>query len=287
MTESIPPETDHAPRLAFIGGGNMARSLIGGLADVGRTMTSISVGEPNADLRAALASDFGVTATADNQQAVEHAEVWILAVKPQAMAVVCQGLAATAQRNRPLVISIAAGITSAQVARWLGGDLPVVRAMPNTPALIGVGMTGLYGNRLVDARLRALAQSLLDAVGKTVWIDDESLMDVVTAVSGSGPAYFFLLVEALQNAGEAQGLDAETARTLCVQTALGAARMLIESGEPASTLRQRVTSPGGTTAAALESLFADRLPETIDKAIMAACRRGAELSAANDRENPQ
>lgn len=148
-------------------------------------------------------------------------------------------------------------------------------------------MTGLYGNRLVDARLRALTQSLLDAVGKTVWIEDESLMDVVTAVSGSGPAYFFLLVEALQNAGEAQGLDAETARTLCVQTALGAARMLIESGEPASTLRQRVTSPGGTTAAALESLFADRLPETIDKAIAAACRRGAELSAANDRENPQ
>lgn len=287
MTESIPRETDRAPRLAFIGGGNMARSLIGGLADVGRAMTSISVGEPNADLRAALASDFGVTATADNLQAVEHAEIWILAVKPQAMSVVCQGLAATAQRNRPLVISIAAGITSAQVARWLGGDLPVVRAMPNTPALIGVGMTGLYGNRLVDARLRALAQSLLDAVGETVWIDDESLMDVVTAISGSGPAYFFLLVEALQNAGEAQGLDAETARTLCVQTALGAARMLIESGEPASTLRQRVTSPGGTTAAALESLFADHLPETIDKAIAAACRRGAELSAANDGEDPQ
>lgn len=284
MSEPTLPDPNPTPRLAFIGGGNMARSLIGGLAQVGQTMASIRVGEPNADLRAGLAADFGVTATAENSEAVDRAEVWILAVKPQAMASVCHGLAAAAQNSRPLVISIAAGITSAQVDHWLGGRVPVVRAMPNTPALIGAGMTGLYGNALVDAPRRALAESLLAAVGKTVWVDDEALMDVVTAISGSGPAYFFLLAEALQAAGEAHGLDSDTARTLCVQTALGAARMLTESGEPAKTLRQRVTSPGGTTAAALESLFADGLPDSIGKAITAACRRGAELSANNDTD---
>lgn len=264
--------------VAFIGGGNMARSLIGGLVARGHDPGRLRVGEPNAGLREALTRDFGVIACPDNGQAAAPAPVWLLAVKPQVMARVCSGLAELAQVHRPLVISIAAGITSAQIGRWLGGNIAVVRAMPNTPALIGAGMTGLYGNDRVDRGQRDLAQALLASVGQTVWVSDETSMDAVTAVSGSGPAYFFLLAEALQEAGCRQGLDADTARLLSVHTALGAARMLVESGETARTLRERVTSPGGTTAAALESLQAGDLPALIDKAVAAATRRGAELA---------
>jgi pyrroline-5-carboxylate reductase len=183
-------------------------------------------------------------------------------------------------------VSIAAGITSVQVARWLGdaqgGRQPVVRAMPNTPALLGAGVTGLYANPVVDAEGRARAQSLLEAAGATVWIGDEALMDAVTAVSGSGPAYVFLLAEAMQAAGEAEGLPAEAARTLSLHTILGAARMLTEGEEPAAELRRRVTSPGGTTQAALEVFEAGGLRALVARAVHAARVRGAELAADND-----
>ena len=208
--------------------------------------------------------------------------MWLLAVKPQVMREVCAELAELAQAQRPLLISIAAGITAAQLERWLGGEPAVVRAMPNTPALLGVGITGLYANRHTDTAGRDHAAGLLDAVGPTVWIDDESRMDAVTAVSGSGPAYVFLLAEAMQAAGIAQGLAPDAARALVQQTLLGAATMLTRLDEPADVLRARVTSPGGTTQAAIETFEAGGFRELVARAIAAATERGRQLSAAND-----
>jgi pyrroline-5-carboxylate reductase len=268
--------------IAFIGGGNMARSLIGGLVARGTQAGAIRVAEPVEALRESLARDFGVQVSADNAQAAAGADTWVLAVKPQVMRAVCEALAPVAQAARPLVVSIAAGITSAQLERWLGGNTAVVRTMPNTPALLGAGVTGLFANAGVDAAGRERTESLLSAAGKTVWIDDEALMDAVTAVSGSGPAYVFLMAEAMQAAGEAEGLRAKDARTLALHTILGAARMLTEGDEPAAELRRRVTSPGGTTQAALESFEHDGFRDIVARAIHAATVRGRELSAAND-----
>ncbi len=268
--------------LAFIGGGNMARSLIGGLLARGRPVDSLRVSEPYAELREALAKDFGVPVHADNNLATRDAGIWVFAVKPQVMKTVCEGLSALAQEIRPLVVSIAAGITTAQIERWLGGGIAVVRCMPNTPALLGAGATGLFANGRVDDSQRQQAQALLASTGITAWINDEDRMDAVTALSGSGPAYVFLLAEAMEAAGIAQGLDAGAARALALQTVFGAARMLVESGEPAAVLRQRVTSPGGTTQAALETFEAGGFRELVGAAIAAATQRGRELSAAND-----
>jgi pyrroline-5-carboxylate reductase len=265
--------------IAFIGGGNMARSLIGGLLAQGRAPETLRVAEPVAALREALAADFGVRVRAAGPEAADGAATWVLAVKPQVMREVCEGLATLAQIHRPLVVSIAAGIPTAQLDRWLGGGQAVVRAMPNTPALLGAGATGLFANPAVSAGQREAADALMQAAGLTAWIPDEALMDAVTAVSGSGPAYVFLLAEAMQAAGEAQGLAPDTARTLVLQTLLGAARMLSESGEPAAVLRQRVTSPGGTTQAAIESFEANGFRDLVHQAIAAATRRGRELAA--------
>jgi pyrroline-5-carboxylate reductase len=273
---------DTHPGIAFIGGGNMARSLVGGLVARGWPREALHVAEPNAAARDALAAEFGVHVHGDNTDAARAAPVWVFAVKPQVLRAVAQSLSPLARTQSPLVVSIAAGITSAQLDRWLGGGQAVVRAMPNTPALLGAGATGLYANPAVDASRRALAGRLLAAAGSTTWIDDEAAMDAVTALSGSGPAYVFLLAEAMQAAGQAQGLDADAARALALQTIFGAARMLIESGEPADVLRQRVTSPGGTTQAALEAFEAGGFRALVGDAIAAATRRGRELSAANE-----
>jgi pyrroline-5-carboxylate reductase len=286
----MPPEPRSAnPEfrpVAFIGGGNMARSLVGGLLARGADPTLIHVADPAKQQRESLAREFGVRTHADNAAAVAAADTWVLAVKPQVMRRVCEPLADAARARRPLAVSIAAGITSAQVARWLGdaqgGHQPVVRTMPNTPALLGAGVTGLFANPAVDAAGRARAQALLEAAGATVWVGDEALMDAVTAVSGSGPAYVFLLAEAMQAAGEAEGLPAEAARTLALHTILGAARMLTEGNEPADELRRRVTSPGGTTHAAVEAFEAGGLRELVARAVHAARVRGAELAAEND-----
>ena len=269
-------------KIAFIGGGNMARSLIGGLIAQGHDLASIHVAEPVDALRDALHADFGVSTFDNGNAAVEGASSWVFAVKPQVMRAVCESLAAQAQAQRPLVISIAAGITGSQLERWLGGALPVVRTMPNTPALLGAGITGLHAGALVDEAGRTFAETLLKAAGKTVWIDDEHLMDAVTAVSGSGPAYVFLLAEAMIEAGIAEGLPADAARALALQTVLGAARMLTEAGAPdAAELRRRVTSPNGTTQAAIEVFEAGGLRTLVADAIHAARERGRELSAAN------
>lgn len=270
-----------SPSIAFIGGGNMARSLIGGLVATGMRPGDILVAEPVAELRDALARDFGVQVHAEAAQVAE-AGTWVFAVKPQVMRGVCESLAAAAQSRQPLVVSIAAGITAAQLDRWLGGNVAVVRTMPNTPALLGAGITALFANARVDAAGRDASERLLTAAGKTVWIDDEGLMDAVTAVSGSGPAYLFLLAEAMEASAQKQGLPADTARALVLQTILGAARMLTEAGEAPAELRRRVTSPNGTTQAAVETFQAGGFEALVDAAIAAATKRGRQLSAAND-----
>ncbi|MDO4708976.1 MAG: pyrroline-5-carboxylate reductase [Pseudomonadota bacterium] len=268
--------------ITFIGGGNMARSLIGGLIAAGKAPEKIRVAEPVAALREALAADFSVQVFADGADAVADSGIWLLAVKPQVMKSLCQSLAAQAQAQKPLLVSVAAGITSGQIAGWLGGGLAVVRTMPNTPALLGAGVTGLYANSQVTQSQKQAAQALLQGAGATVWIDDENLMDAVTAVSGSGPAYVFLLAEAMQAAGEAEGLSAEAARSLTIQTLLGAARMLTHDDTPAAELRRRVTSPNGTTQAAIESFEADDFRAIVARAIHAARQRGIELAKANN-----
>lgn len=279
---NTPANPTDSPTIAFIGGGNMARSLIGGMFARGADPARVRVAEPVAALREALQADFGVPCFATATEAVDGASVWLLAVKPQVMRTVCTELTPVAQRIQPVAISIAAGITTSQLAGWLGGDVAVVRAMPNTPALLGAGITGLFANARTDATQRAQASNLLDAVGPTVWIEDEAQMDAVTAVSGSGPAYVFLLAEAMQAAGVRQGLPEDTARQLASQTLLGAAKMLTELDEPADVLRKKVTSPGGTTQAAIETFEAGGLRQLVDRAITAATERGRELSAAND-----
>jgi pyrroline-5-carboxylate reductase len=265
-------------RIAFIGGGNMATALVAGLVRHGAQPGGIAVAEPRAEALQDLSRQYGVATYTDNAEAAEGASLLVLAVKPQMMAEVCRGLRGVVQQYRPVVVSIAAGIRIAQIERWLDAALPVVRCMPNTPAMFGAGATGLYANARVSAPQRAEAQHVLDAAGLTVWVSGEDQLDVVTALSGSGPAYFFLMVEALEHAAVAQGLAPEAARALAAQTALGAGRMLLESGDTAATLRQKVTSPNGTTQAALESFQADHFPAIVARAVDAARRRGEELS---------
>jgi pyrroline-5-carboxylate reductase len=276
LTDSgLPADT----QIAFIGGGNMARALIGGLCQRDVSPETIRVSEPQAALREALTRDFGVIASADNAEATAHAGVVVLAVKPQLMRPVLAELAPQLDSD-PLLLSIAAGITTSQLDAWSGGGRRVVRSMPNTPALIGQGACGLHANPACTAEDRRVAASLLGAVGVCAWIEEESLMDAVTALSGSGPAYLFLLAEAMQAAGEREGLPTATARLLARQTLIGAAGMLAADASAAAELRHRVTSPGGTTQAAIESLQDGAFESLVARAIQAARRRGAELSAA-------
>jgi pyrroline-5-carboxylate reductase len=260
----------------------MARSLIGAQIARGVPPTSIRVAEPRAEARDALDREFGVGTFSDNAGAIAGADCVVLAVKPQMMREVCEGLAKPLATERPLVISIAAGIRVAQLERLLGAHLAIVRCMPNTPALIGSGAAGLFANRNVDAAQRALAEQIFDAAGIVRGVDDEALMDTVTALSGSGPAYFFLLVEAMEDAAVELGLPRDIARALAAQTCLGAGRMLTEGGETAAELRKRVTSPHGTTAAALDAFEQGGLHALVGHALGAAQRRGAEMSAELD-----
>ena len=283
-TTSEPRSPVPGPRIAFIGGGNMARSLIGAQRARGVPAASIRVAEPRAEAREALALEFGVRVFADNAEAVAGAECVVLAVKPQMMRKVCEGLDEPLRGKQVLLISIAAGIRIAQIERLLGSGHAIVRCMPNTPALVGAGAAGLCANRNVSAEQRALAESILDAAGIVRWIDAESQMDSVTALSGSGPAYFFLLVEAMEDAAVQLGLPRETARSLAEQTCLGAGHMLADGDETAAELRKRVTSPHGTTAAALDTFEQGGFRKLVEQALAAAQRRGAEMSAELDAE---
>jgi len=266
-------------KIAFIGGGNMAAALIAGLAGKVTPGANLHVVDPNPAALEKLHGQHGVTTAATIDAAVIEAEVIVLAVKPQSMrevAAALQPLLAEAA-HRPLLLSIAAGIRAADLARWLDGYPAIVRAMPNTPALIGMGITGLAASGGVTAAQRSTADQVLQAVGQTVWLDDEAQIDAVTAVSGSGPAYVFYFLEAMQQAAVELGLSAEQGITLAQATFAGAAQLAAQSDEPASVLRERVTSKGGTTYAALTSMAEAGVKEAIVAAVKAAAARGREL----------
>ncbi|HEX3913194.1 MAG TPA: pyrroline-5-carboxylate reductase [Steroidobacteraceae bacterium] len=266
-------------KLAFIGGGNMAAALISGLTKRGLPADRVVVADPSAEQLQRLVRDYAVTTAADNAAAVVGAEVVLLAVKPQLLRTVALALAPHLALSRPLVISVAAGIPHASLARWFGPQVPVIRTMPNRPALNGFGATGLYAPAGVGAACRALAEAIMAAVSATVWVEHESQMDTVTAVSGSGPAYFFLFMEALEAAAHERGLPTEVAHRLTLETAFGAAQMARQSSDSLALLREQVTSKGGTTAAALEVLNGAGLRAIVAHAVAAADRRSAELAA--------
>jgi pyrroline-5-carboxylate reductase len=272
--------------LAFIGGGNMASSLIGGLIENGFPASSIRVADPIEQTRSSLAQRFNVSTFAENEAAIDGADVVILAVKPQQLKSVTQSLAPHWQSDA-LLISIAAGIRMDAIERWLGQpNTSIVRAMPNTPSLVRAGATGLCANAHVTHTQHELAESILRAVGLAIWVSTEQQMDAVTAVSGSGPAYFFLILEAMQSAGVELGLSEENARLLSLETAFGAAKMALESDESAAVLRQRVTSPGGTTEQALNTFNEGDLKGLFQRALNAAAQRADELAneLGNDHE---
>lgn len=262
-------------KITFLGGGNMANAMIGGLRKQGYSAAGIQVVEPVEELRENLTNAYGVRCTDHIDQASMNCEVWVLAVKPQQLHDAIVPL-----RDRlfdQLVISIAAGVRCGDISRWLGDYARVVRTMPNTPALIGAGITGLYAGAGVDQEGRETAEKILTSAGPTLWVDDEAQMDAVTAISGSGPGYVFYFMEALNAAAREAGFDSVAARKLAVHTFLGAARLAEFSDEPPSVLRERVTSKGGTTEAALKSLDADHVAAAIVRATKAAQARGMEL----------
>ena len=265
------------PHIGFIGAGNMASALAGGLRARGHAPERLAFSDPSEAQLQGFA-DQGCLTGLDNAAVVARSDVLVLAVKPQVMREVLKPLAAVVQQRRPLVVSIAAGIPVASIERWLGGDIAVVRAMPNTPALVQSGATGLYANTRVSREQRQLAESVLSAVGLTVWVEEEALIDSVTAVSGSGPAYFFYVMESMIAAGVALGLDEKTARALTLQTALGAAQMAITADVPPGELRRRVTSPGGTTERAVAAFDEAGLRATFNQALSACALRGRELA---------
>ena len=255
----------------------MTTSLVGGLIAAGTEPASILVAEPDEERRGSLSRQFSVATTADNREAIRQ-DVVVLAVKPQVMQTVCKQLSESEAAARPLYISIAAGIRTDDIMRWLGRDAALVRCMPNTPALIQCGATALYANKAVSPAQRNLADDILRAAGITTWVEQEGLLDVVTALSGSGPAYFFLLMEAMQSSAVDLGLDRQTANQLTLQTALGAARMANESGVDPEELRARVTSKGGTTAAAINRFEHSNFHYNVSQALQAAYDRSRELA---------
>jgi len=257
----------------------MAQALVGGLIQAGHRASRIRVADPSASRRESLEQELGVRCFESNAETLGEADAIVLAVKPQVMAAVLADLAA-ALAPETTVISVAAGVTLDGLARGLGEKAPIVRAMPNTPALYQAGISGLVANGCCDAESRALAEWILGAAGEIVWIEKESQMDAVTAISGSGPAYYFAFTEHLAEAGIRAGLAPEIAARLARQTAIGAGQMLSESSLDPGELRRRVTSPGGTTEAALRHFAAAKLASMIEQAVDAAVKRGQDLGAS-------
>lgn len=256
----------------------MASSLINGLIASGHAPESLWVSDINPDTLVAIAAHHKINTTQSNDMVVNEAGVVVLAVKPQVLADVAKGIAGLVQKQNTLVISIAAGISQQSLSQWLGSDTAIVRCMPNTPALVLTGATVLNANRNVHSRQRDLAESILRSVGIALWVENESELDAVTAVSGSGPAYFFLLMEAMEKTALELGLNHEMARLLVQQTALGAAKIALESAESPEQLRNRVTSPGGTTEQAIETFVQGGFIELVSKALHAAHERSVEIS---------
>jgi len=263
--------------IAFIGAGNMASAIMGGLIENGFQANNIWACDPSEDKLAELATTFGVQTTTNNADAALKADAVILAVKPQVMEAVLAPLQSALQERQPLIISVAAGINLQSLETWIGGQPAIVRCMPNTPALVGQGASGLFANDQVSADQKALASKMLDAVGISVWVNNESELDAVTAVSGSGPAYYFLFMEAMIEAGMKLGLSEETATSLTLKTALGAATMASSSELAPAQLRKNVTSPNGTTEQAILSFQNDALSNIVEKALKAANDRSVEL----------
>ncbi|VAW53677.1 Pyrroline-5-carboxylate reductase [hydrothermal vent metagenome] len=270
------------PTIGFIGGGNMATSLIGGLLDAGINASAITVAEPDEKRCLALHNQYGISTSTGNKSTLS-CEIIVLAVKPQLLKKVCQQLEAQTSSNS-LFISIAAGIKSSDINSWLNGKQAIVRCMPNTPSLLQCGASGLYANENVSAEQKKQAETIMQAVGLVLWVDNEKQINAVTAVSGSGPAYFFLLMEAMQKAGEELGLNSNVAQQLVMQTALGAARMAIESESPPAELRQMVTSKGGTTEQAILSFQSANFQKIVMDALQAANDRSISLAEESDSE---
>ena len=265
-------------KITFIGAGNMASSLIGGLCATGYDPRFITATDPNSEQLSKIAQELGIRTSTDNNRAITTADVVVLAVKPQIMQDVVTPLRSKVETNQPLVISIAAGINTQNLCDWLGESTAVVRTMPNTPALVQAGATGLYANSQVNHLQREITTRIFDAVGTSIWFNDESDMDKVVAVSGSGPAYFFYVMEAMQNAAEAMGLSSDDARELTLQTALGSAKLARAQALDFAELRRRVTSPGGTTEAAINSMQNDQLVDLFERAMQAAQARSIDLA---------
>jgi pyrroline-5-carboxylate reductase len=265
--------------IAFIGSGNMATSLIGGLITEGYLPHAITACDTNADALKKMEAQFGINTSTDNVKAAANSNVIVLAVKPQILKSVALDLALSVSNNpnKPIVISIVAGITAASLCRWMGSRTAVIRCMPNTPALVQEGVTGLYANRFVSDNQKDVAEGLMRGVGSVIWVNSEELIDAVTAVSGSGPAYFFLLMEAMVDAGVKQGLSADQASQLTLQTALGAAKLAHTSSVRIAELRHRVTSPGGTTEAAIEAFEAAGFRAIVERAVIACSERSKAM----------
>ncbi|MDJ0940254.1 MAG: pyrroline-5-carboxylate reductase [Woeseiaceae bacterium] len=265
--------------IAFIGGGNMTRAIAGGLIEGGYDARKIFVSEPLAETRKALEQDFpGISTSDDNNAMAAAAGCVVLSVKPQILPTVCRELGDTVQAAKPLIVSIAAGTRSDDIETWLGGELAVVRVMPNQPSLLRLGASGVFANSRTSDVERRRAVDIMGAVGSVVTVDSESQVDAVTAVSGSGPAYFFLLIDIVASTGVELGLDADAARTLAIETAIGSAALAAAEDESMHALIARVRSPGGTTAAALDSLDRDNVRAIFSAAITAARDRAIELA---------
>lgn len=271
------------PVIAFMGGGNMAQSLISGLVESGYDRTHIWATDRNNDKQEYLKSKFDIQTTSDNSKAAKLADVIILAVKPNDMHALIMELKDILKADKRLTISIASGIQTQHLERWIGAHISIVRAMPNTPALLRTGATGLYANTKVTEEERNLAESLIRAVGIAVWVDHEQDLDIIAALSGAGPAYFFLMMEALQQSAESLGLSQKTAQLLTMQTALGAARMALESGISLEALRKKVASPGGITERALEHLESGGIRALFNNALSTAKNRSIEISQLFDK----
>ncbi len=266
-------------KVAFIGGGNMARALAGGMLAAGYEPGHILISEPLAEHRASLAEEFPGTIVRDsNADVVQQAECVVLAVKPQILFDVCKPLAGAVQKTRPLIISVAAGVRSIDIDAWLGGGLSVVRVMPNQPALLRLGISGMYANDKTSEEQRRAASNIVQTTGPVIEVATEEDIDTVTAVSGTGPAYFYLLVDMLVSAAEQMGLDHKSALALVLETARGAGEMAEQSGESMETLIARVRSPGGTTAAAFDYIDNTNFRDIFISAVIAARDRAAELA---------
>lgn len=267
-----------AQKIAFIGAGNMANALINGLIADGFPPENIWASDPSDKNLAALEQQLGIQTCSDNRVAVSHANVVVLAVKPQFIADICQEISEDVAVRKPLVISVAAGIEIHSITRHLSENTAIVRGMPNTPALIKTGATGLFANEYVSEEQRSVAEEVMRAVGVVLWVETEKQMDYVTALSGSGPAYFFRIMEAMEKSAVDLGLPVKTAHLLTLQTALGAAKLAMESQDGLGTLREKVTSPGGTTQQGLEAMNKANIDGLIDNTLKAASLRAAELA---------